>query len=67
MVSFPTGLKGRVERCWFFVISVICFVYVVSVGTFVVGVRDCLTSVIVVLVIADTNRVFWARSFSRLS
>ena len=47
MVSFTTSLTGWVYRFWFSVISVTCIVCVVFVGNHTVGVRVCLTTVVI--------------------
>ena len=57
MVSFTTGLTGWEDRSWFSVISVVCIVRVDIVGHLIVGVRVCLNTVIVVVVVAGTIRV----------
>ena len=50
MVSFATGLTGWVDRSKFSVFLIICIVCVGILRSFIVGVRVCLTTTILVFV-----------------
>ena len=60
VVSFTTGLTGCVDRSKSSLFLKVCVVGVGNVGSFVVGVRDCLTiTIIVVVVVVSTICVFF--------
>ena len=56
VVTFTTGLTGRVDWSTFSVFLIFCVVCVGFVGSFIVGVRVCLTTTVIVVIIAGTFR-----------
>ena len=63
MISLTRGLTSWVDKSMSSVFLIICIACVDIVGSFIVGVRVCLTTTVITVVIVSTFRVIWGLVF----